>query len=87
MSPELIGLVAIIGTTITGILTTLFTSRCSNIRLCCGFIECDREIKHTKEDLEYEKAKKELEEDQRKFDEEKKKDLEQKKKLEEDQIN
>lgn len=72
MSPELIGLVAIIGTTITGILTTLFTSRCSNIKLCCGCIECDREIKHTKEDLEYEKAKKELEENQQKFDEEKK---------------
>lgn len=57
MSPEIIGLVAIIGTTLSGILTTLFTSRCSHIK--CGCIECDREVIHTKEDAEYIKAKKE----------------------------
>ena len=49
MSPEIIGLVAIIGTTISGILTTLFHSRCSKIR-CCG-IECDREVIHTKDEV------------------------------------
>ena len=70
MSPELIGLVAIVGTTLTGILTTLFSSRCSYIK--CGCVECNREVQHTKEDLEYEKAKKELENNQKKFDEEKK---------------
>jgi hypothetical protein len=67
MSPELIGLVAIIGTTLTGILTTLFSSRCSRIR--CGCIECDREVQHTKDDLEYEKAKKKFEESKKKFEE------------------
>lgn len=59
MSPEIIGLVAIIGTTISGILTTLFHSRCSHIKCCC--IECDREVIHTQEDTEYEKTKKEKE--------------------------
>jgi len=49
MSPEIIGLVAIIGTTISGILTTLFHSRCSKIR-CCG-VECDREVIHTKDEV------------------------------------
>tara|TARA_R100001443_G_C3353518_1_gene177363 strand:- start:1041 stop:1322 length:282 start_codon:yes stop_codon:yes gene_type:complete len=49
MSPEIIGLVAIIGTTISGILTTLFHSRCSKIR-CCG-VECDREVMHTKDEV------------------------------------
>lgn len=55
MSPEIIGLVAIIGTTLSGILTTLFHSRCSHIKCCC--IECDREVIHTQEDTEFEKVK------------------------------
>ncbi len=55
MSPEIIGLVAIIGTTISGILTTLFHSRCSHIK--CGCIECDREVIHTQQDIEFEKEK------------------------------
>ena len=49
MSPEIIGIVAIIGTSISGILTTLFHSRCSKIR-CCG-MECDREIIHNKDEV------------------------------------
>ncbi len=55
MSPEIIGLVAIIGTTLSGILTTLFTSRCSHIKCWC--IECDREVIHTQQDIEFEKEK------------------------------
>mgnify|MGYP003648176308 CR=1 FL=1 len=55
MSPEIIGLVAIIGTTLSGILTTLFTSRCSHIKCCC--MECDREVIHTQQDIEFEKEK------------------------------
>ena len=53
MGPEVISLVAVIGTTVSGILTTLFASRCSKIK-CCG-MECDREVMHTKEELELEK--------------------------------
>ena len=49
MGPEVISLVAVIGTTVSGILTTLFASRCSKIK-CCG-MECDREVIHTKEEL------------------------------------
>ena len=61
MSPEVIALVAVIGTTLSGILTTLFASRCSKIR--CWGVECDREVKHTKEEreMELEKEKMELE--------------------------
>ncbi len=59
MGPEIIALVAVIGTTLSGILTTLFASRCSKIR--CWGIECDREVKHSKEEMELEKEKIELE--------------------------
>jgi len=61
MGPEIIALVAVIGTTLSGILTTLFASRCSKIR--CWGIECDREVKHSKEEMEMdiEKEKMELE--------------------------
>tara|TARA_R100001463_G_scaffold46869_3_gene95585 strand:- start:91 stop:348 length:258 start_codon:yes stop_codon:yes gene_type:complete len=51
MSPEIIGLVAIIGSTLTGILTTLFHSRCSKIRCCWDCINCDREVMHTKDEV------------------------------------
>lgn len=57
MSPEIIALVAVIGTTISGILTTLFHSRCSKIK-CCG-MECDRDIIHTKEETDLDRFEKE----------------------------
>ena len=57
MSPEIIALVAVIGTTISGILTTLFHSRCSKIK-CCG-MECDREVIHTKEETDLDRFEKE----------------------------
>ncbi len=44
----MVALIAVVGTTLSGILTTLFHSRCSKIR--CGCIECDREIIHEKEE-------------------------------------
>ena len=47
---ELVGLVAIIGTTFSGILTTLFHSRCSKVRCCWDCINCDREIIHEKDE-------------------------------------
>ena len=53
MGPEIIGLVAIIGTTLSGILTTLFHSRCSKIK--CWGVECERDIIHTKEEMNLEK--------------------------------
>jgi len=59
MSPEIIALVAVIGTTLSGILTTLFASRCSKIK-CCG-MECDREIIHSKEEMEMELEKEKIE--------------------------
>ena len=49
MSPEIIGLVAILGTTVSGILTTLFASRCSKIKCCC--MQCDREVIHNKDEI------------------------------------
>jgi len=57
MSPLTISLVAVIGTTISGILTTLFHSRCSKIK-CCG-MECDREVIHTKEETDLDRFEKE----------------------------
>tara|TARA_R110000782_G_scaffold129244_1_gene220850 strand:+ start:660 stop:944 length:285 start_codon:yes stop_codon:yes gene_type:complete len=53
MSPEIIGLVAIIGTTLSGILTTLFHSRCSKIK--CWGVECERDVIPTKEEINLEK--------------------------------
>jgi len=46
--PDLVALIAIIGTTFSGILTTLFHSRCSKIRCCWDCIDCDREVIHDK---------------------------------------
>ena len=43
---EMVALIAILGSTFSGILTTLFHSRCSKVR-CCGedgWISCDREV-------------------------------------------
>jgi len=47
---EMVALIAVIGTTLSGILTTLFHSRCSKIRCCWDCINCDREIIHEKEE-------------------------------------
>jgi hypothetical protein len=41
---ELVALIAVIGTTTGGILTTLFHSRCSKIICCWGCLNCDREV-------------------------------------------
>ena len=41
---ELVALIAVIGTTTGGILTTLFHSRCSKIMCCWGCLNCDREV-------------------------------------------
>tara|TARA_B100000073_G_C23693903_1_gene557550 strand:- start:457 stop:687 length:231 start_codon:yes stop_codon:yes gene_type:complete len=57
MSPEVIALVAVIGTTVSGILTTLFHSRCSKIN--CWGITCDREVIHTKEETDLDRFEKE----------------------------
>jgi len=43
---EMVALIAVIGTTLSGILTTLFHSRCSKIRCCGDCINCDREVIH-----------------------------------------
>lgn len=42
--PELVALIAVVGTTFSGVLTTLFHSRCSKVRCCWDCINCDREI-------------------------------------------
>jgi len=47
---ELVALIAVIGSTCSGILTTLFHSRCSKIRCCWDCINCDREIIREKEE-------------------------------------
>ena len=48
--PEMVALIAVIGSTMSGILTTLFHSRCSKIRCCWDCINCDREIIHEKDE-------------------------------------
>tara|TARA_A100001201_G_scaffold143120_2_gene143458 strand:+ start:9249 stop:9497 length:249 start_codon:yes stop_codon:yes gene_type:complete len=42
LGAELVALIAVIGTTLSGILTTVFTSRCSEISCCC--MHCVREV-------------------------------------------
>lgn len=54
MDSTLIALVAVIGTTLSGILTTLFHSRCKTIK--CWGVECNREIIHTKEEVNLEES-------------------------------
>jgi len=44
----MVALIAVVGTTLSGILTTLFHSRCSKIRCCGDCINCDREVIHEK---------------------------------------
>ena len=48
--PEMVALIAVVGSTCSGILTTLFHSRCSKIRCCWDCINCDREIIHEKDE-------------------------------------
>lgn len=48
---ELVGIIAVCGTTLSAILTTLFHSRCSSIKLGC--MECKREVM-TQQELENE---------------------------------
>ena len=50
LGAELVALIAVVGTTLSGILTTLFHSRCSKIRCCGDCINCDREVIHSKEE-------------------------------------
>ena len=47
---ELVALIAVIGSTIGGILTTLFHSRCSKIICCWGCLNCDREVMNQEND-------------------------------------
>lgn len=47
---ELVALIAVIGTTTGGILTTLFHSRCSKIVCCWGCLNCDREVMNQEND-------------------------------------
>jgi bacterioferritin-associated ferredoxin len=47
---EMVALIAVVGTTLSGILTTLFHSRCSKIRCCGDCINCDREVIHEREE-------------------------------------
>jgi bacterioferritin-associated ferredoxin len=47
---EIVAIVAVAGSTLTGILTTLFHSRCSKIRCCGDCINCDREVMKEKDE-------------------------------------
>ena len=47
---EMVALIAVVGTTLSGILTTLFHSRCSKIRCCWDCINCDRQVIHQKDE-------------------------------------
>ena len=42
---DIVSLVSVIGITLSGVLTTLFTSRCKNIDCCWGGIVCERKLK------------------------------------------
>ena len=42
---DIVALVSVIGITLSGVLTTLFTSRCKNIDCCWGGIVCERKVK------------------------------------------
>tara|TARA_R110000824_G_scaffold75694_1_gene191913 strand:- start:295 stop:471 length:177 start_codon:yes stop_codon:yes gene_type:complete len=44
MGGELVALISVIGITLSGVLTTLFHSRCSTIRCCGTGIVCEREV-------------------------------------------
>ena len=42
---DIVALVSVIGITLSGVLTTLFTSRCKNINCCWGGVVCERKLK------------------------------------------
>lgn len=43
-STFILSLVALLGSGATVILTYFLKSRCSTIKLCCGMIECNRQV-------------------------------------------
>ena len=45
MALDIVALVSVIGISLSGILTTLFTSRCKHINCCWGCIDCERKLK------------------------------------------
>ena len=45
MALDIVALVSVIGITLSGVLTTLFTSRCKHINCCWGCIDCERKLK------------------------------------------
>jgi len=45
MALDIVALVSVIGITLSGVLTTLFTSRCKHITFCWGCIDCERKVK------------------------------------------
>lgn len=42
---DIVALVSVIGITLSGVLTTLFGSRCKHIDCCWGGIVCERKLK------------------------------------------
>ena len=42
---DIVALVSVIGITLSGVLTTLFTSRCKHIDCCWGGVVCERKLK------------------------------------------
>ena len=45
MGVDIVALVSVIGITCSGVLATLFTSRCRTISVCWGCINCERKLK------------------------------------------
>ena len=52
MALDIVALVSVIGITVSGVLGTLFTSRCKHVNCCWGCIDCERKLKddHDTED-------------------------------------
>lgn len=52
MAVDIVALVSVIGITASGVLGTLFTSRCKHVNCCWGCIDCERKLKddHDTED-------------------------------------
>ena len=55
MALDIVALVSVIGISLSGILSTLFTSRCKNINCCWGCIDCERRLKGDKDTEEEDK--------------------------------
>lgn len=45
MGVDIVALVSVVGITCSGVLATLFTSRCKHISVCWGCIDCERKLK------------------------------------------